>query len=292
MKIVKWSAIIALVWFLGDRLCGFILQHLTQQSEFRYAKLYNGGLKYDILVIGNSRGVNGFYQPEIEALTGKKVLNISYNGLRMDIAKALIEDYLVLNKSPQTIILEASMLTKSYPELLKEFKPFATPGTNLWNQLNQFYPKIAQSCKLSHIFRYNSELFLRSLYYYNRNDQNWINHNNISKSLIESLNNYGGTRFDVVPELVKDLNAVQKLCFRKNIKLKIVLTPYFPKYQNKMTNLEEWIAQLNKQIGNTKIADYSNVIIGKEFFADWVHLNKQGSIQFLHFLNEQHFFEK
>lgn len=290
-RLISWFIGFLILVCIGDRLIGWALQQLLQQSHFRYVQMYDGQQDADIIIVGNSRGVNGFYQPEMQEILGKKVFNISYNGLRMDIAKVLIEDYLEYNASPKTIILEASVLTKAYPSLLREFKTFAKPGSHLKQAIEQNFPRLNKQIQLSHIYRYNSELFLRSLYYLNKSDQSWINRGVISDELIASLAAYNGKGFDYVPELIEDLNTIQHLCRQKGIKLKIILSPYLPQYIQKSPNLSKWLATVNQAIDGNTILNYSSVIEGKTYFADWVHLNEKGSSLFLQYMIEQQIFE-
>ena len=42
----------------------FVFNHLVLKSNFRFSRLYKGGMDNTYLFIGNSRGVNSFYQPE------------------------------------------------------------------------------------------------------------------------------------------------------------------------------------------------------------------------------------
>ena len=40
--------------------------------------------------------------------------------------------------------------------------------------LDQQLPFLAQVLQVSHLYRFNNELFLRAGYYLNQNDQDWI----------------------------------------------------------------------------------------------------------------------
>lgn len=287
-KTLIWTLFFVTALFAGDRLLGWICGQLTTHSHFRYAKMYEGGMDAEVLIVGNSRGVNGFYVPEMEKALGKKVFNISFNGLRMDIARSLIEDYVTLNKTPETIVLEASVLTKAYPELLKEYKPFARPNNSLGKELKALYPTITKACQVSHLYRYNSELFLRSLYYLNRDDQTWVNKGHISSEQLSSVEKRGGTTLDYLPSLIDDLNAVQALCKEKGIRLRLILSPYLPQYARKMTNLDQWLAEINSRLSGNQIINYAEAVPGVENYADWVHLNKKGSEAFLAILMRDH----
>lgn len=286
MNKLIWAGALLLSIFLGDRLIGAGFRQIMFSSQFRYSQMYKGGLDAEVLIIGNSRGVNSFYQPALEDLLGKEVINMSYNGLRMDIARVLIEDYLSLNNPPKTILLEASVLSKAYPELIKEFKPYAAPSTALQRKLAEAYPQEAMFSSISHLFALNSELFLRSLYYLNRDDQNWINQGTIDEASVTNLKKYKGSRFEVSEALLQDVKEVYQLCQSQNIELKLVLSPYLPAYAAKILNLEEWKAEITTVVEGIEVLDHAAVITGREYFADWVHLNKKGSKVYLQYLLE------
>ena len=288
MKKILWIFAFIGICFIGDRILGAGLKGIMSKSLFRYARMYKGGIQTDVLVVGNSRGVNSFYQPDMEVALNKEIFNISYNGLRMDIAMVLITDYLELNPPPKTIILEASVLSKAYPELIKEFKPFATPGTNLEKKLSELYPRVALFSRISTLFSLNSELFLRSLYYLDRSDQSWINNGVIDQGAIDMLEDYKGSYFETTSELIDQVEQLNLLCQQRNIDLKILLCPYLPQYANKINNLDEWLNLINSSLSNNEIINHSSIIQDPKSFADWVHLNKLGSKNYLQYLLTNH----
>ena len=284
-KIVWLIALLSCI-FLGDRLIAWGFKEIMFKSQFRYSKMYKGGIDADILIIGNSRGVNSFFQPEMEKVLKKEVINMSYNGLRMDVARVLIEDYIRLNKAPEIIVLEASVLTKAYPELIKEFKPYAKPENALFSKLKELYPKEALFSRVSHVFSLNSELYFRSLFYLNKSDQEWINNGIISKEEIAAIRDYGGTGFEINDQLLKDIIFINNLCKEKGVQLKLILSPYLPAYIPKIVNLEDWKREINLSLNDLEIIDHSSIVNGNQNFADWVHLNKEGSVEYINYLNQ------
>ncbi len=73
MKKAIWIVAFLAILFVGDRLIGWIFQQQITQSQFRYSRMYRGEGQADILIVGNSRGLN-FYQPSVEKATGLKYL--------------------------------------------------------------------------------------------------------------------------------------------------------------------------------------------------------------------------
>lgn len=290
-KVLAWSFAFFIILFASDRLIGFALNAVLKQSSFRFSKVYTGQVVADVVILGNSRGVNSFYQPDLETALNKKVFNLSYNGLRVDIARVLLEDYLLNNAKPSIVILEASMLTKSFPELVKEFKPYVKSDNQVGMKMKELYPDIYNGVLVSQVFRYNSELFLRSLYFLNKDDQAWINQGTITPELEADLQAYQGTNFDIDNSLLHDLVEIRKLCERHGILLKVVIAPYLPAYASKITNLISWKHKVDSTLNGIKVSDYAASIPGSNNFADWVHLNKDGSRIFLDTLLHDNFFK-
>ena len=286
-----WGLVFLSALFVTDRLLGYVLGEISSQSSFRFSRLYRGGADADILILGNSRVVNSFSQPDLEKELGKKVFNMSYNGLRIDIARVLLDDYLALNRKPSTIIIEASMLTRAYPELAKELKPYVTSENGIGTILKELYPDIYRYSMVSHVFRYNSEIFLRSLYYLTRDDQRWINEGVISSEHERELEGFQGAVFDVDSALLRDLVAIEQRCLSESIELKVILAPYLPAYAQKIRNLDEWKQAIDRSLSNGTVMDCSRCVEGSESFADWVHLNRSGSKVLLDTLLKANYFE-
>ena len=71
MKKIYWILAIIALFFIGDRVGGYIVKQVVLKSQFRYSRMYKGEAKADILLVGNSRGLS-FFQPTIEEFTKKE----------------------------------------------------------------------------------------------------------------------------------------------------------------------------------------------------------------------------
>jgi len=89
LKKILWIIALLIITFAGDRLGGWILKQQVDKSQFRYSRMYTDRGEADILLVGNSRGLI-FYEPHIEEVTGKKTLNLSYNGMSVDLMNQLV----------------------------------------------------------------------------------------------------------------------------------------------------------------------------------------------------------
>ena len=104
---------ILLVTVSGDRLLSKFMGDLVLKSNFRFSKMFKGSLKHNILVLGNSRGVNLIDIAEASHLTQSSIFNLSYNGLSMELIEAVLMDYLEHNEHPDLIIIEISSLLQN-----------------------------------------------------------------------------------------------------------------------------------------------------------------------------------
>src|SRR5690606_35596438 len=221
----------------------------------------------------------------------KKVFNMSYNGLRIDIARVLFEDYLALNQKPSMVVIEASMLTRAYPELAKELKPYVTSGNGIGSMLRELYPDVYRYSMISHVFRYNSEIFLRSLYYLGRDDQEWINEGVIDPAHERQLDGYRGISFEIDSVLLEELFAMEQRCLEDTIELRVIIAPYLPAYARKIGNMETWKEAIDTRLRYGMVMDCSQCVEESENFADWVHLNRSGSRVLLDSLLKANYFD-
>jgi hypothetical protein len=278
-----WLCLIVAIFFIGDRLAASILQRLMLESQFRYATLYRGEATNDILVLGNSRGVNGFYQPDIEKLTGKQALNLSYNALSSGMAKVLLEDYLEHNTAPNLLLLEVSFLAEGEPLTqltLDNFKPFSLLSTKLQTLQQQHDPISLFFCRVSHLYCFNSEMYLRALYYLTKSDQNWINRYKISREIIDSINEVQPFDLPLPQTQLTTLQELLAVAHNHDITVKLVMSPYFPAYGARIKNMHTWVHMITKSSG-LPVLDYSQAVEDVNGFSDRLHLNPKGSLALL-----------
>ncbi len=57
---LAYIAAVLAILFAGDRVGGFVLGQLVDRSEFRFSRIYRGGIDGDILAIGDSRARHQF----------------------------------------------------------------------------------------------------------------------------------------------------------------------------------------------------------------------------------------
>jgi len=284
MKQIFWIIALIVLIFVGDRFFGFLLNQLTQKSQFRYSRLYSGKAESDILLLGNSRGLI-FFQPYIEEMTGKRTFNFSYNGLPIELGKTLVQDYLDQYEAPQSLIIDVSMCDRSNNSLVAGFNMF-TPYSERVDQLIQdSIPKSSNAGKIFHLYRYNSEIFQRTLYHYGIPATDWLLDRKINDYMVQEVSNLAPYEIDLKPSLLEALNETIRYALDKNVEVHLVINPYYPPFADKITNLTSFKNRIQNATGR-KVHDYSKAVNDVNGFGDYQHLNKEGSRQFLELLQK------
>jgi hypothetical protein len=271
-------AALALTWFMGDRLLGVICDSLVMRSHFRFARVYGSEEAAYAIVLGDSRGVNTFHAPTLSKVIGKHVFSLAYNGCSADVSAALLADWCQHHPAPKVVVIEVTSTLRD-ASVLKSLKMFIGRSRRLSAALGHEYPAIRRACDLSHLYRFNSEMFLRTLFYVRASDQDWINRYRISSALVEESEREGAGEVmlgEAQPNAVEGLRQIKALCSGKGIALRFVIGPYMPLYRNRIADLDKLRDNLERSVG-VKIYDYSHAVTDVACFADNVHMNIKGS---------------
>ena len=278
MKKLYWIFALIALFFIGDRIGGFILHQLTAKSQFRYSRMYQGQAASDILLIGNSRGLT-FYQPYIESITGKKTFNLSYNGMPINLAKVLVQDYLERYKKPELAIIDITMCDRLNKSLIAGFNMYSPYSSALKKMIIDSIPTTGYGGILSHLYRYNSEIFQRSMFYLNKTDEDWLLDRVINEHMIQEVSKQE-PKIDVMPFELSELKTTIEHLHAAGVKVQLVISPYYPPYVDRLTNLPVMKSKIEKATG-MKVHDYSKEITITKAFGDYQHLNKYGSKMYL-----------
>ncbi len=287
---------IACTFFALDRASGFVLQKLVKESGLRFSKLYQGGQNADIVVLGNSRAVNAIFVPELEKQIDHSVFHLGYNGMSTEICEAIFLDYLDYNETPDLVILEITNLTASN-DLLKSLKLYAGASDRIRILTERDNPKLNTVCSITNLYRYNCELFLRSLYYIGKTDQAWINSGNIDPEFASTYR--PGARdqdkniYPVSGNNWEALLRIIEICDGIGADLKLVASPYLPGLRDNLISYDMWRDRLISELPNTVMFhDYTQKIRDFRYFADPLHMNQRGSRELLKIMIEDQVFSR
>ncbi len=316
MKNSLWIFAVLAITFLGDRAIGYVMQQQAADSQFRYARLYDNRAEADILLVGNSRGLI-FYQPYIEEVTQSETFNVSYNGMPIDLANVLVQDYFDLYPAPKKMVVDVTMCDRLNDQLMSDFKMYAPYSEKLSKLLKDKSDTAYNGSQFSHLFRYNSELYQRNLFFQNKTDEDWLLDRVISDGMVEGsadLKDYTidfqptqktkqvktsfeyvtnqlvdmvtdsptkGTDVETNPEyVINQLVEMVKYAQAKGTEVELVINPYFPAFANKIVNIQDLKRTVEAKTG-LPVNDYSLAVKETAGFGDYQHLNKAGARTFI-----------
>ena len=294
MKKLYWIAAVIILFFAGDRLAGLVLKKMVANSQFRYSKMYQGKADCELLFMGNSRGL-GFYQPYIEEVTGKKTFNLSYNALPLNLGRVLLEDYLQHNKKPEIFILDVTMMNRVDTTLVSGFNVYSPYSDNLGAVLKTHSKNVFYGGQLSHLFLHNSEIFQRAMFYYGNSDKDWIIdrviNENMASSVDEQADFYVGPfDYSTVEMMYVELQKIEKICAANDIKLKLVISPFFPPFVKKIVNFEHFEKRVDA-VTSAPFYNFADAVSDPTGFGDYQHVNIKGAKQFIDKMKAEGVFE-
>ena len=268
-----WLAILVGIVFGGDRLLSAILDQVLLRSQFRFSRVYGGRSEADILTLGDSRGVNSFYAPAIENLTGKRVLNLSYNSMTPRIAEAIFADYLERNRPPELVVIEATHLIAD-SNLETELRTYANHSPRLRALYAERHPRAARVGGWFRLLAFNSEFFFRALYYLRRSDQVSILRSTISPELLATPPS--GWPLVPMPGNLEALERLVRSLRARGVTVRLVIAPY---QSPDVVNLPEF-SRLVRDRAGVPVLNYIDAGGPPENFADRVHMNERGAVLF------------
>jgi hypothetical protein len=276
-----WIAAFVLVVLAGDRAFSWLAQRVLVRSQFRYSRLYRGGNDAEIVILGDSRGVNSFYAPGMEKLTGARVLNLSYNSLSPEVAEALLLDHLDRSAKPKIVILEFTSAIVS-GEVLTELRPYAGLSPRLMALYTKKHPYAARAGRVFHLLPLNSGFYIEALHYMRRDDQDWIMRSALPPEA--SAKPAGAWKFEPYPQNIAALGRIADVLRRRGIEGRLIIAPYYRKSFRNMPQFLHVVGGAVHPDGHVRIYNYANAIDDPGAFADTVHLNETGSLILLKML--------
>ncbi len=275
MQLLKKCLFFVLIFLLADTTMSFCLEKISSKSKIKFSRLYNEQIDANVLFLGNSRGLSCFYAPLFDEITGEKSFNLSHNGLTAPIINVFLEDYIARNQAPKVIFLEMSCLNDNI-FVFPKFKQYMSHSNSLESLIKENNPSVYYASKISKSFSYNSEYFLRNLYFLKHNDQSHFNPRVVSDEHYDyitkdnnDLPRYLDTTF------ISSLENIVKQCDDNGIELIPVFAPVIDKYQD-MTLISEFNNSVSASIGK-EVLDLSSILSDRSMFADEVHTNNNAS---------------
>lgn len=278
-----WAIALIMIALAGDRLFGHLLGRLTQQSQLRYSRMYRGEAAADILLIGNSRGLT-FYQPYIEEKTGLSTFNLSYNGLPANLARILTEDYFDRYPAPKTVIIDITICDRFNPELILNFLPYSSQSHRIDTLIRATDAHLWWGSQISHLTRYSGEIFQRALFHLQKSDAAWLLDRVIDADLANQAQQHEYP-MDIHEPLIQELARMVNVARNQGAEVQLVISPYFPGFAERVHNLDN-LKNIVEQKTGLPVHDYRQALKKPDFFGDFMHPNKKGSMEYLEILRK------
>jgi len=291
-KAVLLSLALLLIVMTGDRLLSAILRQTVVRSRFRFSAALRSGDGADVIVLGDSRAVTSVYVPEVERLTGLRTFSLAYNGMPTIVAEALLADYLDRNRPPRLAIIEVTCVVESRA-FVSEIRTFGDLSPRLETLYAEEHPTAARVGTLLTLLRFNSELFLRTLYYMRRSDQDWANWSAMSPRDAPRPDARAAWALTAQTENLAALERMIRLLQSKNAEVRLLIGPYFPEYaaESNLGAFASLIAEHAHRV-DPKLAvwNYSSAVPGPSHYADVIHLNGSGAKELATLMQRDGFF--
>jgi hypothetical protein len=275
--------LLAASWYAIDRGVAVLIGREVLQSQFRFSRLYRGACDARVLILGNSRGVNGFYAPDLTDALGTSVFNLSYNGLSIRMARMLFEDCVAQSAPPDLLVVEVTNALDAAPSvgLCQLYADKSPRLAAAWREADPSSFWLSQVA--ANTLRYNGELTLRAFAFLGQSDQTWINRYQMPKGMMRGyvVPKDAAAQWDRLDsEAVKELRQLIETARSVRTRVLLIISPYAPGYREQLPGFEAWVAALEEATGQP-VYDCSNAVASNECFADPLHMNLAGAREFM-----------
>ena len=286
-----WLATLILIVVLGDHAIAFGLDRVVERSGLRFSRVYRGGLPPGVLVLGDSRGVDAIYPPIASPALSMPVFNLSYTAQSTRIQEALLRDYLDHNAAPKLVLIEVTSLEES-DGLLSELKLYSGLSARIAALYQSLHPGASAATRFAHLYRYDSEMFLRCLYYLRRSDQIWGNSYTIAPRLLEATATEPGWNIDPREENLAALARMTALLRDRGIAIRLFIAPYLPQHAAHLQNLAAFAALVEARAGGgLRVWSFADAVRDPAAFGDRIHVNTHGAASLLDYMRLNGFFD-
>ena len=141
-------------------------------------------------------------------------------------------------------MIEVSLVTSETTEAgVLEYMPFLGHSQRLVELGQKYCHDEVVAGDVTWLYRFNSELSLRSLIYWarGRGDQGSGMNAALSSALVEETKALEPLKLDVFPQEVAALAEMVKAARQAGVEVRLVLAPYLPEYAEKITNLDAMV---------------------------------------------------
>jgi hypothetical protein len=292
-RVIKILLLLVSLWIVGDRIFANLIEHFVLPlSDNRFAKMYSGRAKADIVMLGNSRLDRHFDAYLLESYFNKSAINLGIGGQSAELSNILLHDYIDRYGVPKIVILEpTNAFIKN--EGLKDLRVFMNHSERVKNLTKKELPLEYYFGSLSHLYNFNNVMFNRILFEIVRSDTDRLRKDTISLKRYNQIRRLSYSKQK--PQISKlgnysALKSIATACDEHNIDLKVVIVPNLKVVFARET-YEDWISELEDIFNPERIFDYSTALVDRKYYFDEDHLNRKGVYAFYEILRKDGFFQ-
>ncbi len=280
------------VLIVGDRLGGFLLGTVLDNSKIPIAQMYAGRSESEVLLLGNSRAYRHFDTKNLSREFGRPVTNLANPGISTLASLALLEDFIDIYGAPKIVLIELSGLVADQ-EASAKFRPFSPRSERISELLWDTHPHLYYAGRISHLFNFNNIFFLNAAHKVFFPMPDLLFQSALSEPIAaDTIAAWQRSYFNTKPENVTALIAIIDVAERHGIKLQLVISPILPAFAERNGYLA-WRDEISAALGDTRIWDYGKgPPLMARFFKDPVHLNVRGVKVFMGLLRRDGFFTR
>ncbi len=280
----KYALCVILIILIAGQAGFFLLKEVVANSGFRLAMGANADQYFAgenvSLLIGDSRMMDGINARKVSERSSNQVFNLGFNGLEIpDIIAVIRTFYKQCDCKVNKLIINAGSL-EDYEKGTSEIERFMSAfNSELANEILAENSALRYSSIVFPLLKFNNEVFLRSLFYVikGEDDQSHGNsyHFKIPETIMKSLT--AKTKKSYIDET--RLDKLIKLTSENGTELIIILPPHHPVYTENRKGFDSYLSEVRQTVEsrNIKFLDHSRVITdGENKFADLIHLNING----------------
>lgn len=291
-KAALWMLALLVAVLAGDRAASAVLRRPLMCSGFRFSRALRSGVDAGVVVLGDSRGVTSIDVAEVERFSGMRTFSLAYNGMPLSASEELLLDYLDRNRPPRLAVIEVTSAVES-PAFIAELRTYADLSPRIAALYAGEHPVAARAGHLFTLLHYDSEIYLRALYYVRRSDQDWTNRASMSPQDVQRVAQMPPATLQPRPENVAALQRMIALLESRGSAVRLLIGPYLPEYAAR-SNAGAFAAFIAARAQNVdpklRVWNYAASVGGPSNFGDVLHLNEAGAKQFAAILQRDGFF--
>jgi hypothetical protein len=290
-QLILKIALFLFVIFLVEKPIGYLIANgaVNRQYDLRIHKLMQGEIESDIIILGSSRALNGVDAGALQQELGQfTVYNFGYSGSNLLFHQSIFQliTRVYIPKKIVLVIDDQNAFKQNEKAIYRRDKlyPFIQYDPVL-AEVVQHSSKTYIPSKVSWLYRENQNMFEAINFYLKGpqepdettdvDDYGFIPLSNDQQKLNKLVDRSLSINYDLedeLPEYINSLMSIDEKCRELGIELYLLR---LPSYNKKIEGFNDRLAEIVND--KTRLLDFSNRLIGEEFYYDNGHLSARGA---------------